>query len=309
MSHLFNGVLEQILERYPNIDVAGFLMEKLDICDFKAEELAARIEKEYCQKATAKTEQNLIRNVLSNPDEDGRSGKPSAYSFDCLSEREFAHFIKWLFEELGYEIQPGKSVADGGLDFVAVKDGEKIAVKARRTQKTSRVPNPIILKSEEAKRLCECEKSIVVATSYFSKQAVQDAQRLCVELWDRDTLAAKIAEVKANADLEEQSCFPPYKGSLLQSLLRLEETKDFLIEVRADEKYDLHLPGVKFPLLTFLSCGSEVVKCVFRIRFNEPVGEFDGEALVSAGCDGERVGPDDAHAYALVVEYLEQFAK
>ena len=111
------------------------------------------------------------------------------------------------------------------------------------------------------------------------------------------------------ADAEEQSCFPQYKGSLFQSLLRLEETKDFIIEPRADGKYDLHLPGVKFPLLTFQAHSSEIIRCVFRIKNNEPVGEFDGAALIRSERNNDRFGPDGIDAYALIVQYLEQFVK
>lgn len=102
---------------------------------------------------------------------------------------------------------------------------------------------------------------------------------------------AKITEVRKKTELEEQTCFPQYKGSLLHSLLRLEETRDFIIESKADGKYDLHLPGVKYPLLTFQSDGDDIVRCVFRIKYNEPVGEFDGEALVSTDRNNDRFGP------------------
>ena len=95
----------------------------------------------------------------------------------------------------------------------------------------------------------------------------------------------------------------------MQSLLRLEETKDFIIEPKADGKYDLHLPGVKYPLLTFQAIDGEVVRCVFRIKYNEPVGEFDGEALISVDRNNERIGPDGAEAYASIIKYLEQFVE
>jgi hypothetical protein len=299
----FNGVLEEILEQYPNIDIAGFLVEKLEIPEFKAEELAGRIEKEYCKKALSRTGQNLVKDTLEEPSKSEQSSQASAYCVEGLSEKEFEHFIKWLLDELGYEVHPAKFAAALGVDLVAMKEGEKISVQARKYPVGMKASNSIVLMADQAKRVHDCNRCIVIATTDFTRQAMVDAQKLGVELWDKEVLSEKISEVRKNAEVEEQSCFPPYKGSLLQSLLRLEETKDFMIEPRADEKFDLHLPGVKFPLLTFQACGDEVIQCVFRIKYNEPVGEFDGEALIRSDRNNNRLGPDGIDAYALIVKY------
>ena len=227
MRHLkFSGILKEIIERYPNIDVAEFLQDELQYPPDKAEELATRIEKKYCQK-TNKTEQNLPRRILEKADKPEASPKASVYSVDSLSEKEFEHFTKWLLEELGYEIHPGKYAADFGVDLVATKDGEKIVVLARRYPKTCKVSNSMVLIAQEAKRSYGCGKSIVLATTYFTEKAMADAEKLNVELWDLDTLSKKIAEVRDKPDVEVQAHFPEYKGSLLQSLLRLGESKAF----------------------------------------------------------------------------------
>ena len=86
----------------------------------------------------------------------------------------------------------------------------------------------------------------------------------------------------------------------------MEETKDFIIERRANGKYDLHLPGVKFPLLSFQARLNSVVRCVYRIKNNVPVGEFDGLALIKSDRNN-RYGPDGERAYALIIKYLEEF--
>ena len=308
MSYLkLNGVVEEIIKRYPNIDIADFLQEKLQIPDYKAEELAARIEKEYCQKIN-KSSQYFVGQLLEKSDESELS-KTSVYSVDSLSEREFERFAKWLLEELGYEIHPEKYSVNSGVYLVATKDGKKLAILTKKTLRNSKVSNSVILKSQEAKSTYGCNESIVLTTSYFSQQAKVDAQKFDIELWDRDTIDAKITEVRKKAELEEQTCFPQYKESLLQSLLRLEETKDFIIESKTDGKYDLHLPGVKYPLLTFQAQGNDIVRCVFRIKYNEPVGEFNGEAIISTDNNNNRSGPDGEEAYALIIKYLEQFVE
>lgn len=305
----FSGVLEEVKEQYPNIDIKHFLQQKLGLPDYKAEELAIRIEREYFRKPINKTERRSVRRVLEKADKSEVSLKTDAYSVDCLSEKEFEFFINWLFEELGYEFHHEKHPAYLGVDLVAERDGEVILIQARRYPKTYKVSNSIVLLSNEAKRTYGCQRSLVLSTAYFTQLAIADAQKLDVELWDRDTLAIKIDEVRKKAKVKVQQGFPQFKGSLLQSLLKFEETGDFIIEPRTVGKYDLHLPGVKFPLLTFQSQVERVTRCIFRIKDNKPVGEHEGAALISFDRDNNRIGPDEVNAYALIIQYLEKFLR
>ena len=303
----FNGILKEIKAQYPNINIVQFLSEKLQLPNFKAEELATRIEKEYFRKPTNKTEKKSARTILEKTKKSDFPPKTSAFSADCLSDKEFESFIKWLFEELGYELRPENHQIYSGCAFVASKDCETIAIQARRVPKTHQVSDSVVLLSQEAKRINGCQRSIVIITTNFTQQAIIDAQSLNVELWDKDTLAIKIDEVRRKDDLKEQAHFPQFKGSLLQTLLKLEETGDFFIEPRAGRRYDLHLPGVKFPLLTFQAQDENVVRCVYRIKNNNPVGEHEGTALINCDHDNHRVGPDEIQAYASIIKYLEQF--
>ena len=76
-----------------------------------------------------------------------------------------------------------------------------------------------------------------------------------------------------------------------------EETGDFIIEQRTGGKFDLHLSGVKFPLLTFQANADEVIRCVYRINNNNnPVGENEGISLISVGPEKNRVGPIEIQA-------------
>jgi HJR/Mrr/RecB family endonuclease len=303
----FNGVLEEIIEKYPNLDLIDFLQKKLQLPDYKAEELASRIEKEYLRKTVNKTWPKLVRPVLEKPNKSEITLKACVYSLDSLSEEEFEYFIKWLLVEIGYEIQQSKDATDSGIDLVALKGPEKILIQARKYHRSCKVSNSFVLISQSAIHRYSCSRAIVIATTYFTEQAKEDAQKVGIDLWDKDVLSEKIIEVRKNADLEVQSCFPQFKGSLLQSLLKIDKTKDFIIEPRISGKYDLCLPGVKFPLLTFQTHSDEVIKCVFRIKNNNPVGESEGMALIGCDRDNNRLGPNDAQAYALIIQYLEEF--
>ena len=196
-----------------------------------------------------------------------------------------------------------------GIDLVAVNNGERIAINARRYPITFKVSESILLIAQETKCRYECQRSIVLITTYFNRQSLADAHRLNVELWDRDTLISKIDEVRQKAALKLPSRFPQYQGSLLQSLLKFEETDDFFIEPRTSGKYDLHLQRIKFPLLTFQAHANEVSRCIYRIKDNKPVVEHEGFNLISIDRDNNRMGPDDTGAYILIKQYLAEFLK
>jgi len=301
----FNGLLQEFLEKYPKMDIAEFLQDELRLPLDKAEVLAERIEKEYLQK-NDKTEQKTFKTITEKPAETKQQKQPT-YTLESLSNKEFEHFTKWLLQEVGFDIHPEKILTTLGVDYIASKNGYKTAVLARKYPKTGVISDSIVLMAQQAKNNYQCDEAIILATTGFSEQAKLDAEKVGIDLWDSEAIEEKIAEIKKKVEQEVQAGFPSYKGTLLDSLLSLEEHKDFKIEKRAGEKYDLYFPGVTFPLLTFQVQNGAVSKLVYRVKYNEPVGETDGEALIKSDRNGNRFGPEDAEAYALVTEYLEQF--
>jgi hypothetical protein len=61
--------------------------------------------------------------------------------------------------------------------------------------------------------------------------------------------------------------------------------------------------------MTFQARGEDVIQCIYRIKYNEPVGELGGEALIKSDRNNDRLGPDGIEAYALIIQYLEQFVE
>jgi HJR/Mrr/RecB family endonuclease len=303
----FNGVLQKIFEQYPNIDLVEFLQEELRFPQDKAQDLAYRIEKKYRPHQTLID--RSIEKLFVKAEKSELQPKTTVYAFDCLSEKEFASLIKWVLKEIGYKIQTEIIGTPVGICLIAAKVGEKIAIHILRIPKTRLISNPTIALVDELKHEYNCDKSLIVASTEFTQQAIALAQDFSVELWNPSKIEQKINEAQKNACLQDSSCFPSFQGSLLQSLLCLEDTRNFIIAPRTDQKYDIYLPGVKYPLLTFHVQSGVVVWCVYRIQSNEPVGELDAQVLVSIGPDGARLGPDDVEAYCLITQYLEQFLK
>src|SRR3990170_7709356 len=138
----FEGRLEDILAKYPNIDLVRYLEDNLQIPQYKATELARRIENTFHLETVYKIKQRREMTPLSeDQNSKGLSSRVNIYSLDSLSGKEFEHFLKWLFEELGYQVQPCKYVADSGVDLVATKEKEKIAIQAKRYQRSMKVGN------------------------------------------------------------------------------------------------------------------------------------------------------------------------
>ncbi len=299
-----NGLLKEIVARYPNIDLVDFLEDRLQLPIFKAEELASRIEKLYLLPKNPP--RKTLRTILEKNIRIEASSQTPGYAIDSLSEKEFELFIKWLLQESGFRVEVESYPTASGIDLVANKDGERISVQARKYSRNLVVSDTIVLTAQSAKHIYECNKSIVIATTFFTKKAAIDAQSNGIELWGIDTLVDMINQVTKKVKSNSQSSFPPFNSSLLESIFKLGELKIFIIEPRPGEKYDLFLPGVKFPLLTFQINNKLVTGCVYRIKYNEPKSESEGEMLIRCE-NGVRSGPDGPQAYALIVEYLEQF--
>jgi HJR/Mrr/RecB family endonuclease len=301
-----NGIIQQIIERYPNVDLVELLLDELQLPTFKAEVLAQRIEKKYCQKS-AEQKQSIRRLLkLSTDDKPTLEG---GYSIDCLSDDEFRYFIRWLLEKSGYDISQEKRENETGVDFVAQKHGQPLLIIARKYPKNTEVSEAIFLISQKAKQIQGCERLIVAVTTDFSLHAKTEAEMLGIEIWNRDVLAEKIMQIRQRDAIEIPLSLPNFKDSLLTSLLKLEENKDFVIEQRINGKFELYLAGVKFPLLTFQAENDKVVRCMFRMKNYKPIGEHEAQALIWIDEANVRCGPSDAEAYDAVTKYLKDFVE
>jgi HJR/Mrr/RecB family endonuclease len=305
----FSGLLKEIADNYSSIDLAMYLKERLKIQDYKAKELAERIDRSFSLEAIAEMKERSLEFARSDRSEERDDGlKFNIYALDSISGKEFEYFLKWLFEEMEYAVELTKITADSGVDLVVRKNDEKVAVQAKRYSRNTRVSNAVILKTHGGKDVYGCSRSVVITTSFFTKHAIKDAEKLGIELWDRDTLSSKIDEINQKIrDSKQRIEFPPYQGTLLKSLLALGRTGVFVVERKDHDKYDVHRHGIKYPILSFQVRGlSTVTRCVFRIAKNEPVGEYEGRALIRSDRH-YRYGPDEESAYRQIANYLSQF--
>ncbi len=101
--------------------------------------------------------------------------------FTDLSGADFEKLLYRLFEAMGYTTEwIGKSGDQGG-DLIANKGGERILIQAKCYHNWS-TGNDAVQQAVGAMKYYNCNKAIVVTTSYFTRQAMALARANNVEL-------------------------------------------------------------------------------------------------------------------------------
>jgi restriction system protein len=112
---------------------------------------------------------------------------------DRMDGTTFEVFLTTLFRRLGYGVEHTGRRGDYGADLVVTKDGQRIAVQAKRWTKTVGVK--AVQEAVASKGIYKCADALVVANRSFRRQARTLAEANHVKLWDRDVLMAKLLAV------------------------------------------------------------------------------------------------------------------
>ncbi len=103
---------------------------------------------------------------------------------DMMSGREFEKFVATLLKLHGYtNISTTPYSGDHGVDILAKKDSVSYAIQCKRYQ--GRVGNKAIQEVFTGQHYYKSDIAVIVTNSYFTRQAIQEASRLKVKLWDR----------------------------------------------------------------------------------------------------------------------------
>jgi len=121
---------------------------------------------------------------------------------DQMLGTEFERFLVGLFRTQMYRVENIQSTGDHGVDLVILKGGSRIGVKAKRYKPNYKIGNDTLIQLKGSGHFDDCEKLIVVTTSYFTKKAKDYAKKVEIELWDRNTL--KMYLKKFNKHLQDK---------------------------------------------------------------------------------------------------------
>jgi hypothetical protein len=111
---------------------------------------------------------------------------PRFARLDAMSGPDFELALVELFELLGYQVDRIGGF-DKGADLVIQKDGERVAVQAKRC--AGSVGIVAVRQLVDGMKSYGCSRGLVVTNSYFTEQAIECAERWDVDLWDRPQLA------------------------------------------------------------------------------------------------------------------------
>jgi len=111
---------------------------------------------------------------------------------DVMTGTEFEQFVADLFSKMGYLSVVTKTSGDQGIDVIAEKNGKRFGIQSKCYG--SKVNNSAVQEVVAGLSYYNCDKGIVVTNSYFTRSAIELAEKNNVILWDRDMLKEKFAD-------------------------------------------------------------------------------------------------------------------
>jgi restriction system protein len=124
-----------------------------------------------------------------------RLARSGIKDIDRFGGKTFEQYLEVLFRRLGYKVERTKFAGDYGGDLVLRKSGVRTVVQAKRYAKSVGVR--AVQEVVAAKGYYDCDQSMVVSNSHYTKQARELASKNDVELWDRDMLIQQLTATGA----------------------------------------------------------------------------------------------------------------
>lgn len=131
----------------------------------------------------------------------GRQEDLSSYDLSEIDEMdggEFEEYVAALFRKLGYEASVTQQSRDFGVDVVAKRGRERIAIQVKRYAKAVSLGG--VQQAVAGMHKYNCNKAMVVTNNYFTPGAQDLASHSSCELVDRDGLAGLIRRAQKGGD-------------------------------------------------------------------------------------------------------------
>ena len=123
--------------------------------------------------------------------------------YDNMSGEDFEYFCADILRGNGFkDVEVTKASGDHGIDVLAKKDGVKYAIQCKRYSKP--VGNKAVQEAYSGKAIYNADVAVVMSNMDFTPQAVEDAKKLKVELWDKN----KIYSLQKSGNLYVEQYIP-----------------------------------------------------------------------------------------------------
>jgi HJR/Mrr/RecB family endonuclease len=120
-------------------------------------------------------------------------------SIEHMTPYDFEYYVADLFKKKGYKTKITPKSQDYGVDVIARNDTETIAIQVKKYLR-SPVGNKDVqmLLGAMQKSDIKADKSILITTSKFTKNAKIQARGCPIELWDKRKLINEVSQVSVN---------------------------------------------------------------------------------------------------------------
>lgn len=112
---------------------------------------------------------------------------------DLMNGIEFEKFLSKLLTKLNFTCENTKASGDQGVDIIAEKDNNKIAIQAKCYSQP--VGNHAVMEAIAGAKFYNANQCMVITNSTFTKAAKDLATANGVVLWDRKVLIEKLKEI------------------------------------------------------------------------------------------------------------------
>ena len=110
---------------------------------------------------------------------------------DTMDGQVFENWCANILRNNGFsDVTTTPGSGDQGVDITAVKDGERYAFQCKRYN--SKLGNKPVQEVNTGKVIYGCTKAVVITNNYFTPGAIEAANAVGVELWDRDKIALMV---------------------------------------------------------------------------------------------------------------------
>lgn len=128
-------------------------------------------------------EENLTRESISKEPQ----------KFNSLTGTEFEKLLYRLFQAMDYKVQLTGKSGDQGGDLVANRNGDRVLIQAKRYSDWS-TGNAAVQQVVGAMKYYDCNRAMVVTTSYFTPEAISLAKANKTELISKERLQELLLE-------------------------------------------------------------------------------------------------------------------
>ena len=149
-------------------------------------------------------------------------------TYDDMNGYEFEQYCADILKKNGFSnVYVTKSSGDFGIDILATKDGWKYAIQCKKY--SSKVGNHAIQEAYSGKDYYNADIAVVITNNFFTPAAIETANSLNVELWNKDKLNSMINHGSAKEDRNIMPEKPTLEISE-RTKRKLEEHREKLIE-------------------------------------------------------------------------------